>query len=123
MIRRPPRSTRTDTLFPYTTLFRSVRSHEQGAEEARLPRRRQHHLLFADAGHRDDRRSPGGMFPPPRGALDTAETPVLRRICSRTMSKCVVAHTIARRRGWCRSAREMHAEQVCGACLCVACAR
>src|SRR3546814_3811435 len=26
MIRRPPRSTRTDTLFPYTTLFRSLRS-------------------------------------------------------------------------------------------------
>src|SRR3546814_3561338 len=25
MIRRPPRSTRTDTLFPYTTLFRSAR--------------------------------------------------------------------------------------------------
>src|SRR3546814_13091065 len=27
MIRRPPRSTRTDTLLPYTTLFRSVRQH------------------------------------------------------------------------------------------------
>src|SRR3546814_11418295 len=27
MIRRPPRSTRTDTLFPYTTLFRSVRAY------------------------------------------------------------------------------------------------
>src|SRR3546814_7543608 len=27
MIRRPPRSTRTDTLFPYTTLFRSVAEH------------------------------------------------------------------------------------------------
>src|SRR3546814_6467048 len=27
MIRRPPRSTRTDTLFPYTTLFRSARQH------------------------------------------------------------------------------------------------
>src|SRR3546814_21085857 len=26
MIRRPPRSTRTDTLFPYTTLFRSINS-------------------------------------------------------------------------------------------------
>src|SRR3546814_9227131 len=26
MIRRPPRSTRTDTLFPYTTLFRSIHS-------------------------------------------------------------------------------------------------
>src|SRR3546814_13980655 len=32
MIRRPPRSTRTDTLFPYTTRFRSVaRSAIQGA--------------------------------------------------------------------------------------------
>src|SRR3546814_11064915 len=27
MIRRPPRSTRTDTRFPYTTLFRSSRQH------------------------------------------------------------------------------------------------
>src|SRR3546814_20455681 len=27
MIRRPPRSTRTDTLFPYTTLFRSFPIH------------------------------------------------------------------------------------------------
>src|SRR3546814_12205260 len=27
MIRRPPRSTRTDTLFPYTTLFRSADPH------------------------------------------------------------------------------------------------
>src|SRR3546814_5463567 len=34
MIRRPPRSTRTDTLFPYTTLFRS----HEGA--AALPARR-----------------------------------------------------------------------------------
>src|SRR3546814_13335972 len=28
MIRRPPRSTRTDTLFPYTTLFRSADTHD-----------------------------------------------------------------------------------------------
>src|SRR3546814_4686481 len=38
MIRRPPRSTRTDTLFPYTTLFRSGvwqgRVLERGAEPA-----------------------------------------------------------------------------------------
>src|SRR3546814_4130564 len=32
MIRRPPRSTRTDTLFPYTTLFRS--GHASAAAEA-----------------------------------------------------------------------------------------
>src|SRR3546814_4360276 len=34
MIRRPPRSTRTDTLFPYTTLFRSTL--EVGAADSRL---------------------------------------------------------------------------------------
>src|SRR3546814_16368592 len=32
MIRRPPRSTRTDTLFPYTTLFRSDSSRFSSAE-------------------------------------------------------------------------------------------
>src|SRR3546814_4588033 len=31
MIRRPPRSTRTDTLFPYTTLFRSLLRLRRGA--------------------------------------------------------------------------------------------
>src|SRR3546814_10111772 len=30
MIRRPPRPTRTDTLFPYTTLFRSVAARQLG---------------------------------------------------------------------------------------------
>src|SRR3546814_14275898 len=38
MIRRPPRSTRTDTLFPYTTLFRSDRisaAHRHGAQFVR----------------------------------------------------------------------------------------
>src|SRR3546814_4435309 len=43
MIRRPPRSTRTDTLFPYTTLFRSWRSfHDIGIAAfagARFPAR------------------------------------------------------------------------------------
>src|SRR3546814_17916639 len=34
MIRRPPRSTRTDTLFPYTTLFRSVEAGRQKAAQA-----------------------------------------------------------------------------------------
>src|SRR3546814_5975758 len=34
MIRRPPRSTRTDTLFPYTTLFRSVKARFSAATVA-----------------------------------------------------------------------------------------
>src|SRR3546814_5162075 len=37
MIRRPPRSTRTDTLFPYTTLFRSGRDFLLAQFKARLP--------------------------------------------------------------------------------------
>src|SRR3546814_14838972 len=37
MIRRPPRSTRTDTLFPYTTLFRSfIVSRDGGQSWAKL---------------------------------------------------------------------------------------
>src|SRR3546814_11247773 len=41
MIRRPPRSTRTDTLFPYTTLFRSARV---------LRRKEQPEPVHGDAG-------------------------------------------------------------------------
>src|SRR3546814_1842068 len=37
MIRRPPRSTRTDTLFPYTTLFRSKFIDEAFLERTALP--------------------------------------------------------------------------------------
>src|SRR3546814_689342 len=36
MIRRPPRSTRTDTLLPYTTLFRSADGHRLVVESARF---------------------------------------------------------------------------------------
>src|SRR3546814_13041655 len=38
MIRRPPRSTRTDTLFPYTTLFRSPSTaHQKAAVSTTIP--------------------------------------------------------------------------------------
>src|SRR3546814_8896547 len=46
MIRRPPRSTRTDTLFPYTTLFRSLRL---GAVDAVLAGRRRVAVKLLDA--------------------------------------------------------------------------
>src|SRR3546814_3788324 len=50
MIRRPPRSTRTDTLFPYTTLFRSGRVLVRGHREAgrRDPRRAAGHRPGSD---------------------------------------------------------------------------
>src|SRR3546814_14597353 len=59
MIRRPPRSTRTDTLFPYTTLFRSSpNSHKRTFRNARFmmvattpfPKRRDAQKHLTDAG-------------------------------------------------------------------------
>src|SRR3546814_10230223 len=57
MIRRPPRSTRTDTLFPYTTLFRSprwrksCRSSPGGSKGyGRFPKR---HRPALSSSHRD----------------------------------------------------------------------
>src|SRR3546814_11994011 len=53
MIRRPPRSTRTDTLFPYTTLFRSVGrlvEHQQVARPGEQAGQQQARLLAAGQG-------------------------------------------------------------------------
>src|SRR3546814_9386944 len=45
MIRRPPRSTRTDTLFPYTTLFRSHARRCARGREIAAPARNRGHIL------------------------------------------------------------------------------
>src|SRR3546814_14162611 len=69
MIRRPPRSTRTDTLFPYTTLFRSHTNAEvrELNEEARGRLRATGDLgddvaFSADRGPRDFARGDRLMF-------------------------------------------------------------
>src|SRR3546814_4695908 len=59
MIRRPPRSTRTDTLFPYTTLFRSLgvgdgRSHLEQASRRQGRRRVHQHCVRVEALADDD---------------------------------------------------------------------
>src|SRR3546814_6045131 len=61
MIRRPPRSTRTDTLFPYTTLFRS------------------HHEIPSQTFRRGNEPRPCAQmamrtFPSPHGRSDAAES-------------------------------------------------
>src|SRR3546814_6585681 len=55
MIRRPPRSTRTDTLFPYTTLFRSALQ-AVGVVEAGARRRGDDHHALAERVQPLDRR-------------------------------------------------------------------
>src|SRR3546814_12536277 len=52
MIRRPPRSTRTDTLFPYTTLFRS---HDAERDVPRIFDRRFHDMRVSQDARRGDR--------------------------------------------------------------------
>src|SRR3546814_19601561 len=52
MIRRPPRSTRTDTLFPYTTLFRSPRVRGEAVGLAMLDENRQADLRRIGPRHR-----------------------------------------------------------------------
>src|SRR3546814_1297205 len=68
MIRRPPRSTRTDTLFPYTTLFRSHVGHADDVAapapiELRLGTGRElrafHHHVGAGAAQRQPEFPPG----------------------------------------------------------------
>src|SRR3546814_2130040 len=85
MIRRPPRSTRTDTLFPYTTLFRSVEDDPRGAGRRlqalrKLPSvgRRLRRLSGAarDAGGAEDGHRDGH----PRSEEHTSELQSLMRI-------------------------------------------
>src|SRR3546814_7463060 len=64
MIRRPTRSTRTDTLFPYTTLYRSIKDYAPGSS---VPR-----------GHREE---------PPGGEGHAAHPPRRRRPAGRCLPR------------------------------------
>src|SRR3546814_8512497 len=107
MMRLPPRSTRTDTLFPYTTLFRSAECRADGVACSCLDRtgsrwwrrggayelyRRLPHLHHAGSGQRpcrynagnEERTSdvPGGTGKPGRSEEHTSELQSLMRISS-----------------------------------------
>src|SRR3546814_2058730 len=55
MRRRPPRSTRTDTLFPYTTLFRSRRSTRPSSRNWRNGSKKRDGIAFQFRGSRTRR--------------------------------------------------------------------
>src|SRR3546814_18135104 len=75
MIRLPPVSTRTDTLFPYTTLFRSVRRRLHPGFHARRPvhplHRRDGDPTAGELSATDDERG-GAAHPEGAGLLDAA---------------------------------------------------
>src|SRR3546814_2778016 len=92
MIRRPPRSTRTDTLFPYTTLFRSFQTKNRGSQRNAAPvadRAAHAQALLAALDALPDLRAEGlpGIYPEigsrpndrlKKQSLDTAELSLLR---------------------------------------------
>src|SRR3546814_16284726 len=60
MIRRPPRSTRTDTLFPYTTLFRSAEVDDSVIRAIASPRQQKLNqgAVYTDYGGQIDKTLP-----------------------------------------------------------------
>src|SRR3546814_5669704 len=72
MIRRPPRSTRTDTLFPYTTLFRSQRGVGRG------PGRGDEREARPQDARQAARRSPQGARPGRQVGSRQLANPALR---------------------------------------------
>src|SRR3546814_5716618 len=84
MLRRPPRSTRTDTLFPYTTLFRSPPT-SSGSSSASTTRREAVAPGRAGSPRRRAGRVPGSpappsLQPPQRSEEHTSELQSLMRI-------------------------------------------
>src|SRR3546814_15381204 len=88
MIRRPPRSTRTDTLFPYTTLFRSPEHVEGGRPSLEEKEKRCFDKLSTNGGKvilrsgKSDRRAPSADRPAPGPAAPPASISRRRLRCA-----------------------------------------
>src|SRR3546814_13870697 len=122
MLRRPPRSKRTDTLFPYTTLFRSERHEQDQREDQRAdaerlgqrPARAEQrlgavHAVTPDAaadppllallerdGRRGERRDRLGDQPVARVELQHGRASVRERVCQ-SVSISVVAVSLKKK--------------------------
>src|SRR3546814_4452504 len=84
MIRRPPRSTRTDTLFPYTTLFRSLDAHTAKAV-AEVVRRR------IDEGTLEPSDAVKAALPTSNPAEEVARLKKAGRLNSETVGDAILA--------------------------------
>src|SRR3546814_12298682 len=96
MIRRPPRSTRTDTRFPYTTLFRSCRA---GTPTSR--RRKRIATRFPRIAPRGERAERAGLLPGRNAPLPSTAAPTDRHAGEHRLVRFLAA-----RQGRCRSVSE-----------------
>src|SRR3546814_1675497 len=94
MIRRPPRSTRTDTLFPYTTLFRSSPARRRGRASPWPP----------DTAAQAGSSRPREAAPPARSEEHTSELQSLMRnsyavfcLKKKNTQKTIISHTLTKK--------------------------
>src|SRR3546814_5999509 len=100
MIRRPPRSTRTDTLFPYTTLFRSRQDETwcKGSGQSRTHRPQRFHQSSLLIANSPAQQSQPETRQPERSEEHTSELQSLMRIsyavfCLKKKKKDTNRHT------------------------------
>src|SRR3546814_3477435 len=86
MIRQPPISTRTDTLFPYTTLFRSQARHRPRLARPPIPHQRRAAVV---EGLGEDRQII--LPPPPRALCTLARSPSSTGTARKSSTKLVEA--------------------------------
>src|SRR3546814_2457684 len=96
MIRRPPRSTRTDTRFPYTTLFRSCRA---GTPTSR--RRKRIATRFPRIAPRGERAERAGLLPGRNAPLPSTAAPTERHAGEHRLVRFLAARHVR-----CRSVQE-----------------
>src|SRR3546814_19891790 len=102
MIRRPPRATRTDTLFPYTTLFRSIG--EDGVDVENDAAEIEHPVTHAIAAReirvrdRRKRRVGVGVRKQRTGTIHAPHLMAIRRRTTRRVRAGIEAVTSAERR-------------------------
>src|SRR3546814_2976933 len=99
MIRRPPRSTRTDTRFPYTTLFRSARLRSTPPDRALSRSAGRDRPSSAPGGRAVGPCSPASPRPRPRSEEHTSELQSLMRIsyavfCLKKQISCIYTNFI-----------------------------
>src|SRR3546814_11012017 len=82
MIRRPPRSTRTDTLFPYTTLFRSQDSLKSGGTAIEPGLAERMHKSLTDGARKQEQAGQPAVLLVPNGLR-----PLLARFTRQTDRK------------------------------------
>src|SRR3546814_12671468 len=104
MIRRPPRSTRTDTLFPYTTLFRSdIDDNNERAVRAKLQFQLSDRFqikLTADYSRADDAQAPHFAGTAPNNAPPLGVTLLGGTVPTRLRDISSEADPVRRNRFW-----------------------